>query len=104
VFSIKALATATAVAAAVGFAMPVMSQAAPVASPIQIQTGGDSNLLNVSNKKKSKRWWARHCAISNDVKCRRHYTRSYRRKYQEPYYGNYRPYRDDRPGVIIRID
>jgi hypothetical protein len=100
VFSIKALAIGTAVAAGVGFAMPVMSQATPVSSPVQIQTGSDSYIVNVSNKKKSKRWWARHCAISNDVKCRRHYTK--RRVYNEPYYGQYRPYRE--PGITIKID
>lgn len=101
-FSIKALAMATAVSAGVVFAIPVTSQAMPVTSPVQIQTGSDSNIVNVSNKKKSKKWWSRHCAISNDVKCRRHYTRS--RKYDGRYYGHYRPYRDDKPGVTIRID
>jgi hypothetical protein len=102
VFSIKALAMATAVSAGVAFAMPITSQAMPVTSPTQIQTGSDSNIVSVNHKKKSKSWWARHCAISNDVKCGRHYTRSYRRKYYEPYYGQYRPYRQ--PGVTIRID
>jgi hypothetical protein len=100
VFSNKALAIGMAVAAGVGFAMPVTSQATPVASPVQIQTGSDSYIVNVNNKKKSKHWWARHCAISNDVKCRRHYTKY--RLYNEPYYGQYRPYR--KPGVTIRID
>jgi hypothetical protein len=99
VFRIKTLAMAAAVSAGVVFAMPVTSQAMPVASPVQIQTGSDSNIVNVA-KKKSKAWWARHCAISNDVKCRRHYTK--RRIYKEPYYGQYRPYR--RPGVTIEID
>jgi hypothetical protein len=103
VFSIKALAMATAVTAGVGFAMPVTSQATPVTSPVQIQTGNDSNIVNVNNKYKSKNWWARHCAISNDVKCRRNYTRLHRyRMYNEPYYGHYRPYR--RSGVTITID
>ena len=101
-FSIKALAMASAVSAGVVFAMPVTSQAMPATSPVQIQTGSDSNIVNVNHKKKSKNWWARHCAISNDVKCRRHYTRTYRRTYDEPYYGQYRPYRQ--PGVTIRID
>jgi hypothetical protein len=100
VFSIKTLAMATAVSAGVVFAMPVTSQAMPVTSPVQIQTGSDSNIVNVNNKKKSKNWWARHCAISNDVKCRRQYTKH--RLYNEPYYGQYRPYR--KPGVTIRID
>lgn len=103
-FSIKALSMATAVSAGVVFAMPLTSQAMPVTSPAQVQSGSDGNILNVSNKKKSKAWWARHCAISNDVKCRRQYTRSNRRKYDEPYYGQYRPYRDDKPGVTIKID
>jgi hypothetical protein len=93
---------ATAVAAGVGFAMPVTGHATPVTSPVQIQTGSDSNIVNVNNKKKSKDWWARHCAISNDVKCRRHYTKQRYRLYNEPYYGQYRPYR--KPGVTIRID
>jgi hypothetical protein len=99
VFSIKTLAMAAAVSAGVVFAVPVTIQAMPVTSPVQIQTGSDSNIVNVA-KKKSKAWWARHCAISNDVKCRRHYTK--RRVYKEPYYGQYRPYR--RPGVTIDID
>jgi hypothetical protein len=98
-FSIKALAMATAVAAGVGFAMPVTSQATPVTSPVQIQTGSDSNIVNVNNKTKSKDWWARHCAISNDVKCRRHYTKH--RLYKEPYYGQYRPHH--KPGVTLKI-
>jgi hypothetical protein len=104
VFSIKSLAMAMAVSAGVVLAMPVTSRAMPVASPVQIQTGSDGNIVNVNNKKKSKDWWARHCTISNDVKCRRHYTRSYRRKYDEPYYGRYRPYRHDKPGVTIQIN
>ncbi len=103
-FSIKALAMATAVSAGVIFALPVTSQATPVTSPVQIHTGSDNNIINVNNKKKSKNWWARHCAISNDVKCGRRYTRSYRRKYNDTYYGRYRPYRYDRPGVTINID
>jgi hypothetical protein len=85
--------------------MPVASQATPVASPLQIQSASDSHIVDVNNKKKSRNWRARHCAISNDVKCRRDYTRSYRhRHYHEPYYGHYRPYRHNKPGVTIRID
>jgi len=61
VFSIKALAMAAAVSAGVVFAMPVTSQAMPVKSPAQIQTGNDSNIVNVNHKKKSKAWRARHC-------------------------------------------
>ena len=102
-FSIKTLAVATAVSAGVVLAMPVASQAMPVTSPVQLQAASDSNIVNVSNKKKSKDWWARHCRISNDVKCRRDYTKRYRyRSYDEPYYGKYRPYR--KPGVTIQID
>jgi hypothetical protein len=100
VFSIKALTIATAVSAGVVFGIPTTSQAGPLASPLQLQTGTDSNIVDVGNRKKSKRWWARHCARSNDVKCGRHYTK--RRIYNEPYYGQYRPYR--RPGVTIQID
>jgi hypothetical protein len=100
VFSIKALAMATAVSAGVVLAMPVASQAMPQSAPMKVDTATNSNIVNVGNrKKKSSAWWRRHCAISNDVKCRRHYTK--RRIYNEPYYG-YRPYR--RPGVTIEID
>jgi hypothetical protein len=91
---------ATAVAAGVGFAMPVTSHATPVMSPVQIQTGSDSNIVNVNNKNKSNNWWARHCAISHDVKCGRHYTK--RRVYNEPYYGQYRPHH--KPGVNLYIN
>lgn len=100
-FNIKAMAIATAVSAGVVFATPVASQAMPVTSPAKIQTSGDSNVITVRNKKKSKNWWARHCAISNDVKCGRTYSRHYRRYYDDRYYGYYRPYR--RPGVTIQI-
>jgi hypothetical protein len=100
VFSIKALTIATAVSAGIVFAIPTTSQAGPLTTPLQLQTGTDSNIVDVGNRKKSKRWWARHCARSNDVKCGRHYTK--RRIYNEPYYGQYRPYR--RPGVTIQID
>jgi hypothetical protein len=107
--NIKALAMATAVSAGVVFAMPVISEAMPVTSPVKIQTAGDSNIVTVKNKKKKwDNWWARHCAISNDVKCRRTYTGHYRyRTYDEPYYGYYRPYRryyDESPGIYLRID
>jgi hypothetical protein len=102
-FDIKTLAIATAVSAGVVFAMPVTSQAMPVTSPVHIQTVTDSNVVNVKNKKKSSDWWERHCRISNDVKCRRDYTRRYRNRiYNEPYYGRYRPYRQ--PGVTIQIN
>jgi hypothetical protein len=102
-FSIKALAMATAVSAGVVFAMPVASQATPQSAPVKVYTTTNNNIVDVRNKKKSRNWWARHCAISNDVKCGRHYTK--RRMYNEPYYGNYRPYRPyRRPGVTIDID
>src|SRR5262245_52462081 len=97
---------AAAVSAGVAFAIPVTSQAMPVTSPVNITSGSANDIINVNSKKKSTAWWARHCAVSNDVKCRRHYTRSYRRHYHEPYYGHYSPYRYryERPGVTIRID
>jgi hypothetical protein len=104
VFSIKTLAMATAVSAGFVFAMPVASQAMPVTSPAQIKSVSDSNIVNVNHRKKSSNWWARHCRISNDVKCRRSYTRSYRRHYNQRYYGYSRPYRYNDPGITIRID
>src|SRR5262249_5866908 len=102
-------AIATAVSAGVVFAMPVTSQAAPMASPVQIKAVADSNVINVKHKNKSNDWWSRHCAVSNDVKCRRNYSRNYRhyrdRMYDEPYYGHYyRPYRPYRPGIYLHID
>jgi hypothetical protein len=97
VFSIKALAMATAVSAGVVFAMPVTSQAMPVKSPVQIQTESDSNIVKVNNKIKSRAWWTRHCAISNDIKCRRHYTRH---RMYGPYYGRYRPHH--KHGITIQ--
>lgn len=111
-FNIKTLAMATAVSAGVVFSMPIASQAAPITSPVQMKAVGDSNIVNVKNKKKSSDWWARHCRISNDVKCRKNHTRNYRhyryRTYDEPYYGYYRPYRpyrhDNGPGIYLRID
>ena len=108
-FNIKALAMATAVSAGVVFAMPVTSQAMPVTSPVKIQTAGDSNIVNVNHKKKSKNWWAWHCAHSNDWRCynnkRQRYTYRYRSyDYDEPYYGYYRPYRPYRPGIYLNID
>ena len=87
-FSIKSLALAAAVSAGVIFAMPVASQAASV----KIHT---SNSANVNFKNKSNSWIARHCAISNDVKCRRlHYTR---RHHHGPYYGHYKS------GVTVKV-
>ena len=91
-FSIKSLAIAAAVSAGVVFAMPVASQA--TTSTVKIYTG-------TNNKHKSTNWWARHCAISNDVKCGRHYTRSYHHRQSGPYYGYYRPHHHHKSSVII---
>ncbi len=88
-FSIKAWAIAMAVSAGVVLAVPVTSQA--MTSSVKINTG-----VSVNNKHKSTSWWARHCAISNDVKCRHRYTRSYRHHH---YYGYYR--RHHRLGVTV---
>lgn len=90
-FNIKALALATAVSAGVVLAMPATSEAMKV----KVQTGSQSNL----EQKKSKTWWARHCAISNDVKCGRHYTR----RHYDKYYGKYRP-DHKKSGVTITVD
>ena len=80
-FSIKALATAAAVSASVIFAMPIGSQAMTASVKVH-------NSANINFKNKSNSWIARHCAISNDIKCRRlHITR---RKHHGPYYGQYR--------------
>jgi hypothetical protein len=111
VFNIKALAMATAVSAGVVFAMPVVSQAMPASSPVKIQTASDTNIVNVYYKKKNwKKWWAYHCATTNDWRCRRHYTyHRYRYyDYDEPYYGYYRPYRpypyrDYGPGIGLHF-
>jgi hypothetical protein len=89
VFSIKSLAMAAAVSVGVIFAMPVASQA--TTASVKIHTG---NSDNVSFKNKSNSWIARHCAISNDVKCRHHYTR---RHHHGPYYGHYKS------GVTVKV-
>jgi len=94
-FNIKAFAIATALSAGAVFAMPVTSQAMPVASPVKAQTAHDSNIVDVRYRKRWSRW-ARYCAYSDDWRChRRHYSRYYRYRYDydEPYYGYYRPYR-----------
>jgi hypothetical protein len=105
VFSIKALAVATAVSAGVVFAMPVASQAMPQSTPVKVDTATNSNIVNVRHK--SKRW-ARYCRYNMDSRrCnhRRPYARSYRyRDYDEPYYSYYRPYRPARPGIYLNID
>jgi hypothetical protein len=90
VFSIKALAVATAVSAGVVLGMPATGEAAQVKSKVHVQTG--SNL----EQKKSASWWRRHCQISNDVKCGREYTR----RHNDKYYGKYRK----KSGVNITID
>jgi len=93
VFRIKTLALATAISAGVVFAVPVASEATQVKTKVYV-TGSQSNL----EKKKSKAWWARHCRVSNDVKCGRHYTRKH--QYSEPYTG----YRRNKSGVSITVD
>jgi hypothetical protein len=87
------LALATAISAGVVFAMPVTSEATQVKTKVYV-TGSQSNL----QKKKSNAWWRRHCRVSNDVKCGRHYTR--RHQYNEPYTG----YRRHKSGVSITVD
>ena len=94
-FSIKALALTTAISAGVVFAMPATSEAAKVKSTVHVQTGSQSNL----QKKKSASWWRRHCAVSNDVKCGRRYTRKHS---ERRYYGHYKPYRH-KSGVSVKV-
>jgi hypothetical protein len=89
VFNIKSLAIAAAVSASIVFAMPVTSQAKQPNQP-----GSQSNL----ETKKSKDWWARHCRISNDVKCGYHSTLSSRRKN----YTGHSIYRRHKSGVTIK--
>ena len=94
-FNIKALALATAVSAGVVFAMPIAGPAS--AASVKVHVG-------VNNKHKSTNWWARHCAVSNDVKCGHHYTRFYHHRHDRTYYGHYRPYRHHRSGVSINVN
>lgn len=109
-FSIKALAMATAVSAGVVFAMPVASQAMPASSPVKIHTVKDGNIVDVRNKKRSKRW-ARYCRYADDSRCykrhrhARYRYRSYDDRYYEPYYGyERRRYREPGVGLYFRID
>ena len=91
-FSIKALALATAVSAGVVFAMPVASQA--MTSSVKVHTSAG---VSVNNKDKSAAWWRRHCAISNDVKCGHHISRLNRHRH---YYGHSKIYRH-KPSVTV---
>jgi len=93
VFSIKALAIAAAVSAGVVFAMPATSQAA--SATVKIHTDANSHFKN-----KSASWVKRHCMVSNDVKCGRHYVRSHNRQH---YYGYYRPHRHHKSGVSVQV-
>ncbi|MGE0008184.1 MAG: hypothetical protein AB7S92_21705 [Parvibaculaceae bacterium] len=105
-FSIKALAMATAVSAGVVFAMPVASQAMPQSAPVKVDTAKSGNVVDVRHRKWHKRKWrhARYCRYDDDDwRCyRRHrHARYYHRYryYDEPYYGYYRPYRHHGPGI-----
>ena len=93
-FTIKSLAMAAAVSAGVIFAMPIGSQA--MTASVKVHTG---NSANVDFKNKSNSWVARHCRISNDVKCRRlHITH---RMHKGPYYGQYRPHH--KPSATVKV-
>lgn len=110
-FSIKALAMATAVSAGTIFAMPVASQAMPASSPVRIQMANDSNIVNVRYYRRMS--WSQYCATHRDWRCRSHYGyHRYRyRYYEEPYYGyggpyyGYYPYgpRYYRPGLHLPL-
>jgi hypothetical protein len=104
-FSIKALAVATAVSAGVVFAMPVASQAMPQTAPVKVDTAKNSHIVDVRHR---TRRWARYCRYHmGDYRCNhgRVYSRYYRYRYYDdpyyypyrPYYGYYRPYY--RPGI-----
>src|SRR5262245_55454292 len=110
-FSIKALAIATAVSAGVVLAMPVASQAMPQSAPVKVTTATSNNIVNVRHR---TRKWARYCRYhTGDYRCNhgRVYSRYYRygyydepyyTYYDEPYYGYYRPYYEPRyyrPGI-----
>ncbi|MGE0238827.1 MAG: hypothetical protein AB7F09_03690 [Parvibaculaceae bacterium] len=110
-FSIKTLAMATAVSAGVVFAMPTASQAMPQSAPVKVDTAKNGNIVDVRHRKWHKgKKWARYCRYSDDRRCykRRHYSRHYRYRYydryDEPYYGYYRPYREPGIGLHFRID
>src|SRR5262245_1820771 len=105
VFSIKALAVATAVSAGVVFAMPVASQAMPQSAPVKVDTGTNNNIVNVRHRTAR---WARYCAYHmGDYRCNhgRVYSRYYRYRYyyDDPYYYGYYPYapRYYRPGIHL---
>lgn len=92
-FSIKTFAMAAAVSAGVIFAMPVTSQAMTSSMKAHTSTSADVHFKNQSDS-----WRTRHCRISNDVKCGRHYVR---RHHHGPYYGYYK-YRPHKTGVTIK--
>lgn len=111
VFSIKALAMATAVSAGVVFAMPVASQAMPQSAPVKVDTAKNSNIVDVRHRSRSKKW-VRYCRRNWDSpRCHhsRRHARYYRYRdydrYDEPYYGYYRPrYREPGIGLHFNID
>ena len=110
-FSIKALAMATAVSAGVVFAMPAVSQAMPQSAPVKVDTVSNSNIVNVNHRKWHNRKWARYCRNNpDDDRCynQRRSTRYYRYRYNddyEPYYGYYRPYRPYYgPGIGLQFN
>ena len=103
-FSIKALAVATAVSAGVVLAMPVASQAMPQSAPVKVDTA-------TNNVRHTTRKWAHYCRYHmGDSRCNhgRVYGRYYRHRYydepyygyDEPYYGSYRP-RYSSPGLHL---
>jgi len=109
-FSIKALAVATAVSAGVVLAMPVASQAMPQSAPVKVDTATNNNIVNVRH---TTRKWARYCRYHmGDSRCNhgRVYGRYYRHRYydepyygyDEPYYGSYRP-RYSSPGLHLPL-
>ena len=108
---IKALIAATAISTGFALALPAVSEAMP-AGPVKIQATSDSNIVNVTHKKKWSKKWARYCRYHDDWRCYRYrHARIYRYRYYDPYvydpypyYGYYR--RDYGPGIGLqfRID
>jgi hypothetical protein len=108
VFSLKALAMATAVSAGVVFAMPMASQAMPQSAPVKVDTA-KSGIVDVRHRSSKK--WARYCRRNwDDPQChhRKRHAKFYRYRYYddryyEPYYGYgyYRPYR---PGIGLHFN
>lgn len=112
-FSIKALVMATAVSAGVVFAMPVTSQAMPASSPVKLETVVDGNIVTINHRNRSKKW-ARYCRRNwEDPRCgnshrsarhnrHRYYDNDYR--YDDGYYGYYRPRYRNGIGLQFNID